>query len=171
MLTRLFYSKINKFIINNMNTKKLSKFLIAAKINTYALNGEKGEKKYFDGRKELKYKKDKYKYCDRYYGYNPFIGEEIVRENNKIIWGMNYYGIITSKIISPRLVYQFLKKALMKVKQLRPYRGPLKFTQGDLQYVNRAIGNLKKFNGEEIIFYKGKKIYELNYGGGVINEK
>lgn len=58
-----------------MNTKQLSKFLVKAKINTYASSGEGGERIFPDGSKEFEEKE--FKYRDRYFGFNPFIGEEI----------------------------------------------------------------------------------------------
>lgn len=74
-----------------MNTKQLSKFLVKAKISTYASGGEEEEKVYSDGSKVFEFEEKEFKYRDRYFGYNPFIGEEIVWQNKKVVWGMNYY--------------------------------------------------------------------------------
>ena len=67
-----------------MDTKKLSDFLVKAKINTYASG------------KEFDFEEKEFRYRDRYFGFNPFIGEEVVWQKKEIIWGMNYYGRIVS---------------------------------------------------------------------------
>ena len=87
---------------------ELIKFLIKAKINTYASSGEGGEQILNDGYKELVYNESDFKYQDRYYGFNPFIGQEIAWQSNKKIWGMNYYGGAVSDKIPAKEVYQFL---------------------------------------------------------------
>jgi len=56
----------------------LNQFLVKAKINTYVLSGEGGEKILSDGSKEFEFKEGKFEYRDRYFGFNPFIGQEIV---------------------------------------------------------------------------------------------
>jgi len=38
------------------------------------------------------------------------------------------------------------------------------------RYVNRVDGSVRKFFGEEKIFYKNKLVYALNYQGGLIDE-
>jgi len=68
-----------------------------------------------DGAKELTFKEDGFRYRDRYYGFNPFVGQEIVWKDNKIVWSMNYYGKIISEIVPPKEIYNFLKKALRQV--------------------------------------------------------
>lgn len=154
-----------------MDIKQLSKFLIKAKINTYASSGEGGEKILSDGSKEFEFEEKEFKYRDRYFGFNPFIGEEIVWQNEKIVWGMNYYGRIISKTIPVKQIYQFLQEALKKVTEDKPFRGPNNFEQGDFEYFNKSEGTLEDFEGEEKIFYKKQLVYKLNYNGGLITEK
>ena len=84
-----------------MDIEQLSKFLVKAKINTYASSGEGGEKILFDESKEFEFEEKEFKYRDRYFGFDPFIGQEIVWQNGKIIWGMNYYGKVVSEVIFP----------------------------------------------------------------------
>lgn len=50
--------------------------------------------------------------------FNPFIGEENVWQNEKIVWGMNYYGRIISKTIPVKQIYQFLQEALKKLQKI-----------------------------------------------------
>lgn len=150
---------------------ELSKFLVKAKIATYASAGEANERTLKDGAKELTYEEDELKYRDRYYGFNPFIGEEIVWQKNKILWSMNYYGKIISYIISAKEVYKFLQNAIGQVKEDRPFRGPNNVKSGDFEYIDKSIGNINNFSGKEKILFRGQKIYVLIYHGGFIKSK
>ena len=154
-----------------MNTKQLSKFLVKAKINTYASSGEKQEKKLSDGSKEFEFEEREFKYRDRYFGYNSFIGEEIVWQNKKVVWGMNYYGEIIPEIILAKQIYQFLQEALKKITEDKPFRGSNNFKENDFEYVNKNKGTVEKFEGCEMIFYKEELVYKLSYYGGVIIKK
>ncbi|MDH4330558.1 MAG: DUF5680 domain-containing protein [Candidatus Moranbacteria bacterium] len=144
----------------------LKKFIIKAKINTYASNGEGGEKRLSDGSKELSFKEGDLLYVDRYYGSDPFSGEEVVFESSKAVWIMNYYGKCLGGEVLKDEIYSFLKKALREVDFENPYRGPLNFCEGDLYYKNKVNGNFEYFHGEEKIFYGKKLVYELTYHGG-----
>jgi len=154
-----------------MDTKQLTKFLLKAKINTYASSGEGGEKVLADNSKVFEYKEEKFEYQDKYFGFNPFIGEEIVFSEGQMIWGMNYYGEVTSDIIPIEQIYQFLQESLRKITEEKPFRGPDNFQKGDFQYINKAIGDIKRFSGTETIFYKEQKLYQLDYHGGVVATK
>ena len=145
---------------------ELSKFLVKAKSATYASEGEANERVLDDGAKELTFESDGFKYHDRYYGFNPFVGEEIVWQNNKIVWSMNYFGKISSDVVSGKEVYKFLQSAMQQVKEDRPFRGPNNFKSGDFEYIDESTGNVYNFTGTEKILYKGQEIYRLNYHGG-----
>ena len=156
---------------------ELAKFLVQAKINTYAsveqdlnppLPDSQGEKILLDGSKELEFEEKEFKYRDRYFGSNPFIGEEIVWKGKHKIWGMNYYGLASSKKISTEKIYEFLKKAMLQVVEERPFRGPENFKEGGFEYVDKSHGDINMFHGVEKIFYKGKEVYQLYYHGGHI---
>jgi len=147
---------------------ELNEFLVKAKINTYASNGENKERKLEDGSKELVYEDGEWKYRDRYFGFNPFIGEEVVWKNDGVVWGMNYYGTIIGKETDAKSLYQFLQKAMRLVKSERPFRGPTEFCEGDWKYTDESLGGTNKFKGTEIIYLRGEKAYELKYHGGSI---
>jgi len=154
-----------------MDTKQLSKFLMKAKINTYASSGERGEKILGSGSKEFKFKEKEFEYRDRYFGFNPFIGEEVVFQNKEIVWGMNYYGRVISTVIPAKQTYQFLQEALKRVAEDKPFRGPDNFKKEDFEYINKTKGTVEKFEGEETIFYKKQPVYKLNYHGGLVVTK
>jgi len=154
----------------DIDIEELSKFLVKAKINTYASDTK--AKILRDGSKELVFSEGRLFYRDRYFGENPFIGEEIVFHKDKYIWGMNYHGrAISSKYFSLRDLYAFLREALKRVNEKNPFRGPEKYDEHIFRYVNSVEGNVSKFNGTEKIFYKEIEVYRLLYHGGFISDE
>jgi len=145
-------------------------FLIDAKKNTYA-SARIIDKLNKDGSKELIFEKESYKYVDKYYGYNPFSGQEVVFQDDKFIWSLNYYGLIKTHLISEKEIYSFLKNALLKVEHRFPYRGPNIFKEDDFEYFCDATGTLEYFTGKERIDYKGDTIYTGFFHGGIIRSK
>ena len=85
-----------------------------------------------------------------------------------MLWGMNYYGFVSSRTVSPKEVYGFLREALIRVGEEKPFRGPGNYAQGHFNYVNHVEGTISRFRGTEKILYKGREIYKLFYHGGVI---
>ena len=69
-----------------MDFESFKKFLVKAKINTYATNGEDNEKTLLDGTKELEFKEGDFLYRDRYFGSNPFINRINENCSTLIIW-------------------------------------------------------------------------------------
>ena len=143
----------------------LAQFLVKAKKKTYASEGEGGEKIKEDGCKELMFEKDNFKYRDRYYGVNPFIGEEVVFRNDKAVWVMNYCGAVISSDVNVKNIYTFLKKAMSQIKESRPFRGPAEYIDGDYKYIDSSDGDINNFTGTEEISYQGEKVYKLSYHG------
>lgn len=150
--------------------KKLRAFLVRAKLATYAGGGE--ERVLDDGCKELLFEDGALRYRDRYYGFNPFVGEELVWWDDKRIWVMNYFGKIfpppSLSAVSEKEVYRFLKNALRKVTEARPFRGPSYFQEDEFQYADDFVGGIDFFSGLERILHKGKERYHLYYHGGLL---
>ena len=121
-----------------------------------------------DGAIEFKYEDGPFIYRDRYFGANPFIGQETVWQDGKIIWAMNYYGGLIDVKFQPASVYAFLKKALRELKPERPYRGPEKFIDGEMEYRDQSTGSLDNFQGIELIICQQQEIYRLWYHGGLV---
>ncbi|MCJ7450675.1 MAG: DUF5680 domain-containing protein [Candidatus Nanohaloarchaeota archaeon QJJ-9] len=147
----------------------LREFLIEAKKNTYASEGEENETELGNGGKELVFEEDEFRYRDRYFGFNPFSGQEVVWRGGEPFWSMNYRGETLSSSVSAEKIYSFLQKALNQVEEDQPFRGPEVFVKEDFKYSNRFEGNIRSFEGKEEIFYKGEKVYELLYHGGVVD--
>ncbi len=149
----------------------LNKFLVKAKTSTYA-SAKGGNKKVLDdGAKEMIFEEGNLKYRDRYYGFDPFIGEEVVFEDGEAIWSMNYYGKTTSKDIPAEQVYEFLKEALRQITKDKPFRGPDNFKKGELEYINESRGDFKDFSGTERILFRCKEVYRLEYHGCMVRNK
>jgi len=152
----------------NNDQNKLRDFLVIAKKETYAASGEGGERRLSDGTMEFVFKKGLYTYRDRYFGFNPFVGQEIVFYKRKPVWGMNYFGGIINDTIDTHEAYTFLRTALQKVPKQRPYRGPKTFTSGQWKYSCTIKGSVNDFSGHEAICWRRKKVYELLFHGGKI---
>jgi len=144
----------------------LREFLVRAKVRGYAAEGERGETLLVDGGKGLSYREGPYEYRDRYYGVNPFIGEEVVWKGGKAVWAMNYLGAVIDEAVSPDGVYRFLQRAMRRVEEARPFRGPAVFSDGNLTYEDASTGDLEGFAGTERILRAGREIYRLTYHGG-----
>ena len=150
---------------------ELKQFLVKAKISGYASGGEGSEQVLSDGCKELTFQEGELRYRDRYFGFSPFVGEEVVWRNDEVIWAMNYYGLVFEDDAPADQVYRFLGQAMQQVKEDRPFRGPGSWKGQDFEYVDESQGTVELFTGLERIFYRGKEIYRLNYHGGLVKTK
>ena len=149
--------------------KKLKKFLIEAKKETYANENVKQKKSSRLKSRDYEYKKDNMIYHDTFFGGTNFIGEEVVYIDNEIYWGMNYYGVTKDEKMSEDAMDKALRPALMLVEKNNiPVRGPKEFINGEYKYTFQVIGDLNYFNGTETIYKNDKIIYELKCSGGII---
>lgn len=155
-------------IIIYMNITKLKKFLANAKKNTYASGGENKAKVTSNEMKEYIFSNNGFRYIDRYKGHEKFSGEENVLENNKVVWKMKYKGEILSNKISVDDIYSFLRKALKKIPENKPFRGPKELIEKNFKYTNEIQGDIKNFAGKENIFYRDKLVYGLIYNGKIV---
>jgi hypothetical protein len=149
----------------------LAEFLVKAKTHTYARAGEGGERTIADGGKELVFEQGPWKYRDRYFGWNPFAGEEIVWSGEATIWVMNYYGVVSADSVPVSEVYRFLRKAMQQVTIDRPFRGPQTLREVDFEYRDESQGTVERFTGVERILHQGREIYRLEYHGGMVKAK
>ena len=145
---------------------ELSEFLIKAKTGTYASGSGANQQKLPDGSLELTYNEGEFSYRDRYFGSDPFVGQEVVFQDGKVIWSMNYYGRTVDKAYPAEQIYAFLQKAMRQVKLERPFRGPSTFAEGDFMYNDESSGTLDSFSGVERILFNRHKVYLLKYHGG-----
>src|SRR5690606_11084784 len=115
----------------SFNHEQLTNFLVEAKRNTYASQGDDASvQPLLNGSKQLEYRSGDYFYRDIYFGSAFFIGQETVEFENRPIWSMVYSGGVTIPnanwdIIGP--IYGFLRQALRLVDTKSIYRGPNHF--------------------------------------------
>ncbi len=154
---------------------ELAEFLVHAKLATYAAGGGAHARLIEDGGKELLFQEGPYIYRDRYYGGEPFAGEEVVLCEGRVIWAMNYYGHLTTQEVDSSAVYTFLRRALQRVQAGRPFRGPEFWIDGDWEYRDchestwdgkPSHGEAGCFEREEQILFRGTEVYRLVYHGG-----
>lgn len=157
-----------------INHKQLIKFLLKAKSKTYAADGKEIIAQR-PGFKELEFKEGDWEYRDSYIGFYFAPGQEIVRFKGQPIWAMAYSGGMNLEYHGDKefakQTFNFLKKALLKVKESRPFRGPEEFKEGDYKYTDSSEGDVKDFKGTEKIFYKNKEIFKQDYVGGIVVPK
>jgi hypothetical protein len=123
------------------------------------------------GSKQLEYRDNDLQYRDIYFGMTYFVGQEVVSAKERAIWSMSYAGGLSPDLSERHevlAVYSFLRKALLGVSPERPFRGPFQFEEGDYRYANAAEGGISAFHGNEHICLRGRQVYGLRYGGGIL---
>ncbi len=149
----------------------LEKFLVNAKVYAYASGGGWDEGFLEDGSKELGFEEGEFRYRDRYFGWDPFVGEEVVWHGDRIIWAMNYYGLVFDEVVPAAEVYAFLQQAMNQVHEDRPFRGPKSLKKDDFEYFDESQGTVDRFTGFEKIYYREREIHRLHYHGGRVKSK
>ena len=143
--------------------KVLVDFLIKAKQATYAGKGAETASSRVKSH-DLIYREGEYMYYDTYLGGDKFAGEEALWISEIPYWSMNYVGRVTGDDFSG----DFLKEALLRVPEDKPFRGPAEYSNGDYSYLCSIDGDYEWFQGKETISYKGNQIYECYFHGGLI---
>jgi hypothetical protein len=152
---------------------RLAAFLVDAKRRTYAGLDDDATvaTPIVPGSKQLEYSDGELSYRDIYFGMAFFVGQEVVAANQRAVWSMSYAGGVSPDITDRDkflAVYAFLRKALLRIGEDRPFRGPSHFEQGSYRYVDASEGGLSEFHGTERIYLDGMPIYVLRYSGGII---
>lgn len=160
---------------NNIDDNFL-KFLIKAKKSTYANSSIEKVTSSRVGSSDYEYEETinnkKYIYHDTYFGGTRFIGEEVVYcDNDKPIWGMNYYGVTFDNTLAEETMDKALRPALIRVgedKNVIPVRGPMKLENNGYTYLFKTTGTIENFDGVEQIYKDKALIFELHCSGGII---
>ena len=152
-----------------MNLDRLALFLDAANKATYANRTMPKAPSSRQNSLDYHFEKDGLVYHDTYFGVRDFIGAEVVYENDKPAWGMNYFGFVLDDTVSEKNVYAFLRTALMQSgDDVIPVRGPRRFDEGDRRYRFAVEGDLANFSGTEEIRFDGTLVYRCLVHGGLI---
>ncbi|MBE6022975.1 MAG: hypothetical protein E7231_07045 [Cellulosilyticum sp.] len=142
---------------------QLIQFLCEAKQHTYKVGNNRVIGSRPNAQDSL-YEREDLKYIDTCLGEQQIVGEEAIWQDNKPIWGMNYTG----RVVGEGYDASFLVEALRRVKEDLPYRGPRFLELGEYTYKCRVEGEFDWFVGCEKILYKGVKVYEAMFQGGII---
>jgi hypothetical protein len=156
-----------------LNTSKLIEletFIVQAKRATYVGSGPK-LLPYRLGSHDLQFTDGTWAYHDSYVGENDFMGQEIVYDQSKVVWGMNYFGrILQPDQITSAQAGALIKSSLLKLYAEDRFLGGFEYTEGNLTYVDTNEGTVEFFTGHEWISRHGVRVYELVYHGGLIKE-
>ena len=153
-----------------MDLQRLGAFLVAANQAGYA-SAESRVTDEVDGSHTIVFECDDWRLEDNFFGGEPYGGREIIAVDSRAEWMMLYYGWVGDTDLTNNAVYGFLRHALMRVPPDKPYRGPDAFSEGDLEYRNRADGGLANFSGEETIRHAGIEVYRARFFGGLIDQR
>ncbi len=153
-----------------MTIETLSKFLRDANKATYANKDASKAPALRPESLDYHFEKDGFTYHDTYFGNRSFVGEEIVYEREKPVWGANYFGFILEDNTPGKDVYDFLQDALMREDgDIVAVREPHRFSAAGKEYRFSVDGNLSNFSGTEEILLDGKVVYRCFVHGGMIN--
>ncbi|MBL7021926.1 hypothetical protein ISR92_01215 [Patescibacteria group bacterium] len=147
---------------------RLQEFIVKAHKATYA-SGE-GANINANGASQYNFSEGDYEYIDIYYGGPHFIGSEIVKEKGEPIWGMSYYGHTYDMSIDGEKFSSFLKKMISKTEPGILLRGPKKWKEKEWSYRYGYKGSVGDFTAEEIIKFKGKKVFIVKFNGGLVKK-
>jgi len=153
-----------------MNTQELKQFLLDSNKAGYAGGEAKKWVKEKDGSTTIPYEQGEWKSHDNFFGGEPYGGRLVVFFQNKPVWMMVYYGWVKEGV-KPDNVYGILTKALNKMPESAPFRGPEKLINGYFVYANSWTGDVERYSGEEKITFKGELVYKANYFGGLVDQK
>lgn len=151
-----------------MDTKQLTKFLLASNTAGYVSGEEKLWVKNADGSTTIPFVQGAWKSHDNFYGGEPYGGRLVVFFREKPVWIMVYYGWVAAGA-NPDSVYQVLRKALKEMPEDAPLRGPGLLKDGLFTYHNEWDGDVERFFGHEHIVHDKKCAYEAHYMGGWVD--
>jgi len=163
-----------KFVFKNkggeekreLNLENLKEFIAEARRNTYASSSTGVDNPRLLESVQMEFQKRDFFYRDIYFlGDKKFIGQEIVYQNSKPVWGMGYIGDVISK-----LEEKFLKEALLELSSKCRFGGTFEHIKREYKYQDKGQGNIEDFSGEEKIFVENKQIYRLSYNGGLLSK-
>jgi len=150
-----------------INLEDLKEFIVEARKNTFAGGASSVSNLRLLASTQLEFQRGVYFYRDVFFsGEKRVVGQEIVYQDSKPVWGMSYIGSTIGKA-----EINFLKESLLELADKCRFGAPSEYVKRELKYQDRGQGNLDSFSGTEEIFLEGKNIYQLSYNGGIISDK
>jgi len=152
-----------------IDLNKLADFLKEANKQTYANKEAPKSGSLRPSSEDYHFEQGDLVYHDTYFGGKDFLGEEVVYQNEKPLWGMNYYGFMLTDEVTPKEINPLLRAALgAKYDDYIPVRGPALFENEIGVYKSSVDGKLDQFIGTEEIEVNGEVVYRCWYHGGII---
>jgi hypothetical protein len=149
-----------------INIERLKEFLFEARKNTYAADATSVDNPKLLASTQLEFQKGDFFYRDVYFsGDKKLIGQEIIYQDLKPIWGMSYMGDIVGK-----LEISFLKESLFKLAEKCRIGQSCEYEKRELKYQDQGQGSIENFYGKELMFLQSKNVYKLDYQGGLISK-
>ncbi|HEY4722324.1 MAG TPA: DUF5680 domain-containing protein [Anaerolineae bacterium] len=156
--------------MSHVPTQSLHDFIVRAKQATYVGDGLK-LLPYRLGSHDLQFTDGDWAYHDSYLGDRDFIGQEVVYYQEHIVWGMNYFGrILQPDRITAAQAGQVIKASLSRLYCEGRFLGGFEYSVDDFKYIDTSEGDVLFFQGREWIEREGRRVYELVYHGGVVQE-
>lgn len=122
--------------------------------------------------KVIYYRKGPYQVIDRYTGQEKNIGQAIYYHGKRPVYGLNYYGIVTTQKVKADEVFVFLKEALRAGSGKSVHRGLNGYKKNKWLYRNGFSEKRGLVEGEEKIYYAGKLIYiQVYHGGAIVDQR
>jgi Domain of unknown function (DUF5680) len=151
------------------NIAELNDFIVTAKANAYVGDGETLPA-CRRGSHDVGYRFGRWRYLDSYFGGTDFAGQEIVWLEDEPAWAMNYFGrIVEPALIDARAAGTVIKAALMRLYvDEKRFLGSFEFEHLYGRYIDCSTGGCDHFSGREMILVNDRKVYELDYRGGLI---
>lgn len=150
-----------------MNKADLEKFIIKARIKTYAGDGGKVMAS-LPGSTQLEFSENNFRYQDVYYtGEHTFYGMETVYLQEKPVWGMSYYGNWGE--MTEEEIDKILRGALIANPETRLYK-KINWIKNEFLYEcnPQTTDGIDEIGGEETIFKNNKRAYIFYYAGSLL---
>ena len=156
--------------MTNFSLDQLTAFIVRAKAASYAGSGAHSPA-CRTASHDLRFRDGAFSYLDSYFGGADFIGEEVVYDDDRPVWAMNYYGrLLEPAILSAEQAGQAIKASLSALYQQGRFLGGFEHATPWGLYVDTNQGVVASFAGQEWITRDGVRAYELVYHGGLIKE-
>jgi len=122
--------------------------------------------------KVIYYTKGGYRVVDRYTGQEQNIGQAIYFYRKKPVYGLNYYGIVTTGRLKAGIIFKFLKEALRAGAGKSAHRGLNGYKKNEWLYRNRFTEKRGFVEGKEKIYHGKKLVYvQIYHGGAIVDQR
>ena len=146
---------------------ELEQFLVLAKSSTYAADLAPGEPSRPTSH-DRRFEQGRFSYIDSSVGGRDFLGQEIAYLFDEPVWAMNYHGTIIDPVFEPEEIGRIVQASLLALYSEGRFLGGFEFELDGCRYVDVNEGTVDEFRGLETIEHDGRRVYSLEYHGGLI---